>query len=107
MQYDFNVQEPYRTFLIQGIKTIEWRLNKGKFAKMKVGDTLKFETWEIFEIKKITSHHDFWEMIETFWKESIIPDAKTNEEAHQVYYRFYTPEDEEKYGVLAVHISLL
>ncbi len=33
MKYDFWVQGPYRTFLLNWQKTVEWRLNKGKFGK--------------------------------------------------------------------------
>jgi len=37
---DFNVQEPYLSFIKSGQKTIEGRLNKGKFVSLEVGDIL-------------------------------------------------------------------
>lgn len=33
-----NVQEPYVTYILNGTKTVEGRLNKGKFAAAQVGD---------------------------------------------------------------------
>ena len=38
--YLFNVQEPYKTFILNWEKTFEWRLNKWKFLKMKDWDLL-------------------------------------------------------------------
>ena len=48
MKYDFWVQEPYKSFLLNWKKTVEWRLNKGKFGKIIPWDILFFETWEEF-----------------------------------------------------------
>lgn len=107
MIYDFNVQEPYRTFLINWQKTIEWRLNKGKFLNMKKWEILRFPSWEQFLIENITHHNSFLEMIKTFWKENIIPDATDDISASKVYYRFYSPDDEKKYWVLALHVKIL
>jgi len=36
MNYNFNVAEPYKSFLLNGQKTVEGRLNKGKFKKFLV-----------------------------------------------------------------------
>ena len=44
-------------------------------------------------------------MIQTLWRENIIPDAKNDEEAINVYYRFYTSEDENKYWVVAIQMK--
>jgi len=37
---------------------------------------------------------------------NIIPDKNDLEEATQVYYKFYTPEQENKFGVVAIEIKL-
>ena len=36
-------------------------------------------------------------MIKEFGRENIIPDAESDDQAVNVYYRFFTPEDEIKY----------
>ena len=36
-----NVQEPYHAFILSGLKTVEGRLNKGKFADIKIGDIIE------------------------------------------------------------------
>ena len=99
MNYSFNVQEPYKTYLLNWKKTIEWRLNKWKYASLKVWDTLSFESGESFEVKNLTYHKSFSKMIRIFWKENII--------AINVYYTFYTPEEEKKFWVVAIHLFRL
>ncbi|NJS41733.1 hypothetical protein HC766_05340 [Candidatus Gracilibacteria bacterium] len=37
---EINVQEPYLSFIRDGVKTVEGRLNKGKFKEIQVGDVL-------------------------------------------------------------------
>ena len=105
MHYPFNVKEPYKTFLLNWQKTIEWRLNKWKFASLQTGDILQFESWEEFMVENVSHHQSFKEMIQTLWKENIIPDAKDDEEAWNVYYRFYTPEDEKKFWVVWIQVK--
>ena len=79
--YLLNVQEPYKTFILNWQKIFEWRLNKWKFAEMQVWDILEFEnTKEKFEI--------------------ISKNAVNN-----VYYKFYSPEDEKRFWVVAIEIK--
>lgn len=39
----FTVKDPYKSLILSGEKTVEGRLNKGKFADLKIWDYLKFE----------------------------------------------------------------
>jgi ASC-1-like (ASCH) protein len=105
MNYWFDVQEPYKTFLINWQKTIEWRLNKWKFADLQIWDTLQFNSWEEFIVENVSHYQSFKEMIQTLWRKNIIPDAQNDENARNVYYRFYTSEDENKYWVLAIQLK--
>ena len=47
------------------------------------------------------------DMMKEFGRQNIIPDAKTDEQAVDVYYRFFTLEDEKKYWVCAIHVKKL
>lgn len=44
-------------------------------------------------------------MIQTLWRENIIPDAESDDEAINVYYHFYTPDDEKKYWVVWIQVK--
>ena len=60
---DINVQEPYYSYLVNGIKTIEGRLNKGKFIDIEVGDVLilnKKENFEVVGRREYKTFKDMW-----------------------------------------------
>ncbi|MBP6911797.1 MAG: ASCH domain-containing protein [Candidatus Pacebacteria bacterium] len=103
-----NVQEPYLSFILNGQKTIEGRLNKGKFKDLKTGDVLLVGPEEKkFLIEMTTIYKSFREMIEKEGIENVIPDKDNIYEAESVYYGFYTKEQEKEFGVLAIKIKEL
>jgi ASC-1-like (ASCH) protein len=103
-----------------GKKTIEARLGKPRFLKIKVGDTVSVreDIYEHDELK--TSHTDalnivitqklyfesFAEMLETVDYTAAIPAATSPNDALDVYEHFYSPEDEAEYGVIAFIFTL-
>ena len=105
MNIPINIQEPYASQLLNGAKTVEGRLNKGKFAAAQVGDTLRVNDQAEFEIVVKNSYATFREMLESEGVANMIPDAHTVDEALQVYYQFYTPEQEREFGVVALRLK--
>jgi len=101
-----NVQEPYYSFIINGQKTVEGRLNKGKFASIQKGDILILAPENIeFEVIKKNIYNSFKEMIQSEGVKNVIPDKTNIEEAIKVYYKFYTAEQENEFGVSAIKIK--
>lgn len=111
--FTLTVQEPWFTLIQKGIKTVEGRLNRGIFSKLKKGDIV---TWlnkksnktvkvRIMEIKKYTS---FETMIEKEGIEKILPNQgfKTVDEAVKVYRQWYSVKDE-RVGVLGIHMQVV
>lgn len=108
MIHNFNVQEPYKTFLLNWQKTIEWRLNKGKFKKFLVWDILKLENWEKFKILRKTEYKTFFEMMKVEWIKKVLPDFEDIKEwVEKVYYKFYSPKKEKEFWVLAIEVELI
>jgi len=103
--FKIDIQDPYKTFLLNWDKIIEWRLDKWKFNKMKIWDIIQVDDVE-FEIWRKQKYSSFKEMLEKEWIQNVLPD-KTNIEdwVKNVYYKFYTPEDEKKYGVIAIELK--
>lgn len=104
MTFDINVQEPYLSFIINGIKTVEGRLNKGKFLDVKIGDTLRINNAAEFIVAAKNLYPSFKDMISGEGLKNVVPDVDNIDEAVSVYYKFYTKEDEQKYGVLGIEI---
>ncbi len=103
---NINVNEPYKTFIIEGKKSVEGRLNKGKFFKAQVGDILQIDPEGVqFKIVSKNVYLTFREMIEKEGIENVIPDKSKIDDAVNVYYNFYTKEQEREFGVVAIKIS--
>lgn len=108
MHYSFLVQEPYRSLILSGQKTVEGRLNQGKFAQLKIWDHLKFEdTSEEMEVINLTSYPTFQSMLENEWLKHVLPWIQDIQEGVALYYQFYTPVQESEFGVLAIEIKIL
>lgn len=99
------VQEPYASFILSGTKTVEGRLNRGKFALAQVGDQVLINDQAEFTITAKHQYTSFREMLEHEGVARVIPDAADLEAAVQVYYRFYTPEEEREFGVVGLELQ--
>jgi ASC-1-like (ASCH) protein len=106
--------------MIAGRKTIEGRLNKGKFADYKVGDTVKLrrdyrddggvlhdgkpDSLRV-EIIAIRHYETFLDMVTKEGYKKVIPSAQSAQEAANEYNKFYSAEDQAQYGVLAIEVN--
>lgn len=108
--------------IIAGRKTVEGRLSRGKFAEYKVGDIVKLRRdvrlpdgmlqdgepdAARVEIVAIRQYPDFLSMVTAEGFEKVIPFAKTAQEAASEYNKYYSAEDQAKYGVLAIEIKVI
>lgn len=107
--------------IIAGRKTIEGRLAKGKFAKYQVGDIVYLRRdfrdkdgvlhdgeprAAKVEIVGIRTYPTFLSMVKAEGYRCVIPRARSAEEAASEYDKFYSREDQEKYGVLAIEVGI-
>lgn len=106
MLVNFNVKEPYKSFILSGEKTVEGRLNKGKFVDLQIGDILQFEdTWENLEIVNLTPYASFKAMLENEGLKHTLPRVTSIEEGIAIYHQFYTPAQEAEFWVLAIEVK--
>ena len=92
-------------------KTIEMRLCDEKRSKIKVGDEIEFENTDTHqkikcEVIKLTRYKDFFELYSNFDKTAIGFDENETANAENMY-TYYSSEQIEKYGVLAIAIKLI
>lgn len=105
--------------IIAGRKTIEGRLNKGKFSEYRPGDTVSLRRdyrdkngvlqdgepdAARVEIVAIRQYPTFLEMVKTEGYEKVIPSAASATVAADEYNRYYRTEDQALYGVLAIEV---
>lgn len=104
---ELNVQEPYFSLIKSGQKTVEGRLGKDKYFTFKHGDKVVFNSNLETEIKTMVKYKSFKEMLIFEGLKNVLPEVQTLEEGEQIYYQFYTKEDELKYGVVAICLTKL
>lgn len=105
--------------ILAGRKTIEGRLNKGKFAQYQIGDEVSLRRdirdkngvlhdgtsgAALVDIVGIRSYTSFLEMVTAEGFEKVIPFAKSADEAADEHNKYYSADDQARYGVLAIEI---
>jgi len=105
---EITVSDPWFTYIKLGKKTIEGRLNKGKFTEFKKNDLLKIKNenkYIICKIKKIKKYNTFKEYLTMEGLIRTLPKITNLKEGINEYKKFYSNQDVE-YGVLAFYIQL-
>ena len=107
--YEKNLYEPWFSLIKLGIKIVEGRLNKGKFANMKpvyiilfTNNELGFERKFTIKIKNMTYYDNFKMYLENETLEKCLPGIDNIEDGLNVYYKYYKKSDELKYKIKAL-----
>lgn len=96
-----------------GEKIIEVRLNDKKRQLVKVGDDIEFSKLPAFEenilvkVVKLDKFEDFNSLLEKYPDKLGLSRFKSKDEWVNKIREIYSQEEEEKYGVLAIHIQLI
>lgn len=106
--------------IIAGRKTIEGRLNKGKFAEYQPGDIVKLrrdyrneagvlqdgvpDTARV-KVVAVRQYDDFLSMVQAEGYQKVIPSAAHLQQAADEYNKYYSADDQAQYGVLAIEIT--
>ena len=110
--YTKTVQEPWFTLIKLGLKTVEGRLNKGSFSNMKKGDTIIFVNNDFgirkikIRIKEIIYYNTFKEYLLMEKLISCLPGIDTINDGINVYYKYFTKEDEATFKIVAIRMKL-
>lgn len=113
--YTENVSEPWFSFILLGLKTVEGRKNKGRFKEMKIGDIVEWTNDNFMQrsvLTKITGKSEyptFREYLETEGLVKCLPGMEKFgiDHALSVYYKYFTKEDEKEFGVVAIRMELI
>jgi ASC-1-like (ASCH) protein len=112
-KYIKTLKEPWFSLIKLELKSIEGRLNRGDFNKMQVGDIVRWTNDDYGQrsvdtrITKKVEYPTFAEYLETDGLDKCLPSFTTIESGVAVYRKWYSEEDEQKYGVIAIHLELL
>lgn len=112
-KYTENLSEPWFTLISLGLKTVEGRKNKGRFKEMQVGDIIEWSNNNFkprsikTKITRKTTYDTFKKYLETEGLDKCLPGIPTLEHGLSVYYKYFTKEEEQEFGVIAIEMELI
>ena len=113
MNYTIQVSEPWFTLISLGLKKVEGRKNKGKFKEININDIIiwtnddfKFRSVKTKVIGK-KNYNSFNQYLKKEGLQKCLPGIPSMEHGLSVYFKYYTTEDEKKYGVTALRLELI
>lgn len=118
---EIGINSQILTQILDGSKTIEGRLAKDRFLAIRPGDVISVrediyaegaiiesrESAVKIKVIEIGKFDSFKEMLAATGFKKVIPSANTLEEASDEYGRYYSREDEKKYGALGISFQVL
>ena len=111
MKYIMKLNPKYFEYMKNGTKRIEIRLNDEKRKNIKIGDEIVFQKEpelkdEIStQIVNLIIKRNFKELIESLDISEYSDKSESEEKFLNDLYKFYTKEQEEKYGVVEIERS--
>jgi ASC-1-like (ASCH) protein len=105
-----HVQDPWFSFIKKRKKTVEGRLHKGSFQNLTKGDIILWKNGSKScktTIVSIHKHQNFKTMLNQHRLHNVLPGIKTISNGLDIYSTFYSEEDVQKYGVLAIKIKVV
>ena len=112
MTKEFTVAPKWFDHLVDGNKTVEGRLRKGKFtgfaagtrALVRKGGEDGKDAMHV-SIKRVTRYPSFRAMLEGEGLRHVLPGVDSVSKGVQVYRKFYSASDEREHGVIAMDLG--
>ena len=108
MIYEMKLQENPFGRIKNGTKTIEFRLYDEKRRKIKIGDQIRFFKLPDLQETMLVDVLDLYteDTFENLFKKLFTDKEDVKNKAKSMY-QYYSPDEEEKYGVVGIKISLV
>jgi len=108
--HKMHLSEPWFTLINLGLKKAEGRLNTGRFKELQEGDIIEWYNDDfkhrkcVTKISKKIEYKSFREYLHKEGLQNCLPGMPDIEHGLSVYYKYYTKEDEEKFGVISIRL---
>jgi len=112
-KYREHLSEPWFSLIALGLKTVEGRRNKGIFKEMLVGDLIEWHNEDfkprsiITRVSRKAVYSTFQEYLETEGLQKCLPGMPSIEHGLSVYFKYFTKEQENEFGVMAIELELI
>lgn len=110
--FESHKHEPWYSLVASRQKSIEGRVRKGKWAKIKHGDSLVVYSPNEKDALKanvlaVRYYDSFSDLLESEEIEEVLPGVKDIETGIETYRKIYSQEDEKNFGVVAIEIEII
>lgn len=108
--FEFTIKEPWFSFIKNGKKVVEGRLNKGIFSKLKQGDVITWKNKNLkikVMVKYIKVYPSFKDMLSQETISRVLPNTSNLDKGVNIYHQYYKSDDEKQYGVVAIGMELM
>jgi ASC-1-like (ASCH) protein len=102
--HEMNVDDIWFSHILEGRKTIEGRLCKGKYKFIKRDDDIIINQKLRKNISNVRFYPSFEEYLRNEELNNCLPGIETIEEGIMIYRKFYTKKDEKTYGIVAIEL---
>ena len=106
--FNIHCDDPWFSYIRQGIKPVEGRKSTHTYKKIKVGDQIKFSNGKesfVANVTEIREYSTIEQYLEDVTLEKALPGVKSIEEGLNIYYE-WTPEEKiRQYGFLGLFIK--
>jgi ASC-1-like (ASCH) protein len=111
--HQLGVSQPWFSHIRDGSKTVEGRLNRGKFQAIKTGHIVVIRCTGhdrikplVAVVKDIVRYDTFDQYLSHEGLVHTLPGVHTIREGVQVYRQFYSEEDERTFGIAAIKLTV-
>ena len=107
--FNYTIKEPSFTLIKNGIKKVEGRLFKNTFCNIKSNDVILFRNNNRYiktQVVKVTYYKNFYEMLLNEGIKNVTPLSDNINDSLSIYRKIYRQDNENKYGVIAIHLKI-
>lgn len=113
IKFTDHLSEPWFSLIQLRLKTVEGRLNKGRFQELNEGDIVEWinDDFKHRSVKtRITGKRKYKTFAEYLEKEGLpkcLPGMPSLEHGLSVYFKYYTKEKEAEFGIVAIELEVI
>lgn len=106
--FNIHCDDPWFTFIREGVKPVEGRKKTHSYTKIKVGDQINFSNGKdsfLADVIEIREYDSIEKYLEDVTIEKALPGVNSAEEALAIYYQWSSEEKIRQYGFLGIFVK--
>ena len=110
MIYKIHCEDPWFSYIRQGVKPVEGRQKTHTYKNIRAGDQINFTNGKesfVANVSEVREYPSIEDYLEDVTLDRALPGIKSIEEALNIYYRWTSAEKIKQYGFLGIFVKPL